>query len=328
MDLALDAPPFLSTSFIPDKVTFNTHTSLTLLPSTSTTPLLSPDIYSSTTTVGLSGLRAETLGIGYFLRWKGPCGISIVDSGLLDLGFGRGELGGLDISLELSKTSEDEFESSLFHLNTSKLSIDRFTLNSHLSNHPIINFFLLPIIRSSIKYELEILLNERISSLVERIGEIGWEVKEVARVEGGGILGWSKGLWRVIVEESTNFSHNDTPYSDEDEDEDDDEPEEETPEITLSSKGLIIDLPDSEGTLGIGSEGLVIESGTAVTPLARLSVPQAFKKEYQETLKEGRKRQKVLKEDLEEIAEGIGGFKEVVRKKMKKEGWRSKGFDW
>lgn len=307
VDLALDAPSFLSTSFVPDSLKVDFGSSFVWQPSSppllmnhrtpkrnygamdSTTnidgsaplepalvdeseqslPSNSSTSFATSARITMKGLRAATKDIGYWVRWKGPCGISITQSGLLDLEFGtlgdledeeaveEGEGGvGVEVKLEMSdamfdldRNYEEEGSHSFFRVSSSTTSLTNFTIRPHQSSHPFLLFFITPILNRLIKSQIEGMLSDQIGEAFEKVGKVGWRIGRAQKdmqqnegAEGSGMFGWIRAVWDVVVEGK---------YAEEEKSEeeykDDVEGNEDTdqlppPRVSLTTQGVLIDL--------------------------------------------------------------------------------------
>lgn len=359
--MAVDAPPFLNTSFIPDSIQFLTSTALSVSPFA---PAPSTS-FSSSSTLNLVGLRMETTSIGYFLRYRGLCCFPIVESGLLDIHFGTGDQGGVGATLEFESTPDDDPPSpslvpsssllptppsspkrgarkTLFTLSTTQISIDSFDVRPHESTHPILVWFLRPLLRRALRTQVESLLEEKVREGLEGVSRLGWEIRERVRRSGEGAG------WREVIEGVADILFN--GYAEEEEEgegeggEDADEgdavnatlrEEERASEeedaggqiVHVSSAGVTVELEDG-GTVGIGQEGVVLPVGDAETPLPHPSVADIIQERSEEVLRDGKKAAETLVNGLEDVGEAVGGFGEEVEEERERRGWRSAAFDW
>lgn len=306
VDLALDAPSFLSTSFVPDSLKVDFGSSFVWRPSSPSTlknrtltssygatdsttnidgsaplkPALVDDpeqslqstsatSFATSTKITMNGLRAATKDIGYWVRWKGPCGISITQSGLLDLEFGtlgdsddeeaaeEDEGGvGVEVKLEMSDAMFDldrDFEEggahSFFRVSSSTTSLTNFTIRPHQSSHPFLSFFITPILNRLIKSQIEGMLSDKIGEAFEKVGKVGWKIgiaqKEIQQdggVEGSGIYSWMRASWSVLVggeyseEEELEEEYRDDSGGDEV------AAQLSPPRVSLTTQGVLIDL--------------------------------------------------------------------------------------
>lgn len=323
IDIALDPPPFIKTSFVPDTIRFDNASSFVLTPATPTHP--TKNDYSATSKLTVTGVRMET-EVGYFLRYRNAC-FNFTESGLLDLKFGTAKDGGVGAKIDFS-TIEDEDQlqkKRLFDVVTSDISITSFDLVPQASSHPWLLFFIRPILRRVVRTSVEAALQEQVKHGLETASRIGWEVKAKA---GSGVVGWFGGLYEVLIEGS---------YKDE-------EPAEETPvdqakaaeaeaeegpQVHVSGKGVRIDL--EAGTVGVGAEGIVLPEGEAETPAPRPSVIEVVKDEVVGAAREGKAKGEALLEGFGELGEAVQEFPEEVRKEevsVEAGGWRSEAFDF
>ncbi|GAA5982973.1 hypothetical protein JCM11641_006902 [Rhodosporidiobolus odoratus] len=211
LDLAIDPPSLLSTSFIPSSLTLRQATSLTYIPTLGSTSLALPPSsstsappslsaapasartrYAASTNIQIDGLRMEIKNVGYFARYHTglPCIGDITESGLLDLSFGSPSQakGGLSLSLSTSSTSSTSSSSpldqTLFHITPSETQakLSNFTLKAHQSSHPFLLYLFRPLLRKSVQKIVE--YEARQVLLLQGgawVGRKGWEVREVAR---------------------------------------------------------------------------------------------------------------------------------------------------
>lgn len=306
LDLAIDAPPFLSTSFIPDSLLFSTRSSYLISPSSPT-----PNQFESTSSILIQGLRMSTLDIGYWIHYKGAC-IGLMEAGLLDLHFGGAEEGGIELELDFETTEER----SLFNLTASDVSITSFDLRPHASSHPILMWMIKPLLRRVMRTQVEKALREQVESLLRKVGRTGWEIRERAR-GGTGWMSWIGAAWEVLLEENEE---------EEGEGEQESEDEDAGLEFRISGKGVALDLEAS--VVGLGAEGVVLPEGEAETPVPRPTVVEIVRGEAGDAVREGKEAAAKVVGGMEQIGEAVEEFGEVVEEEEKEVGWRSEAFDW
>ncbi|GAA5902489.1 hypothetical protein JCM6882_002766 [Rhodosporidiobolus microsporus] len=206
VDLAIDPPSLLSTSFIPSSLSIRTSTSLTYLPVTGSSSLALPPSASSTasptlasapasartsyaasTAVEVTGLRLEVKNVGYFARYHTglPCVGDIEESGLLNLHFGTHPTGGLTLSLATTTPSAAPTEKTLFRVDkpNTHAYLSHFKLTPHHSSHPWLMWAFRPVMRKAVQTVVE----REVRTVVlwqgaEWAGRKGWEVREAKRM--------------------------------------------------------------------------------------------------------------------------------------------------
>ncbi|KAK4700112.1 hypothetical protein P7C70_g6141, partial [Phenoliferia sp. Uapishka_3] len=326
LEMAIDAPPFLSTSFIPDSIRFDTETSLKISPFAPDRP----NSFTSSSTFTLEGLRMSTDNIGYWIKYRSFC-LPLVESGLLDLHFGTSESGGVGASIDFSTSTmpplteaEDKERKTLFDVQTSAITIVDFDVRPHASSHPILMWFIRPILRRVVRKQVEAMLEEQIKGLLELGSRVGWEIQE--RSKGSG---W-RGLFGAVLDVTVNG------YATEEEEREkakdavqqvvEEEEAEQSTTIHVSGKGVIIDL--EAGQVGIGEEGIVIPEGEAETPLPRPTLTEIVQEQSKEAVREGEEAADALLNGVAAIGEAVEGFDEEVEEEKESKGWRSDAFDW
>lgn len=336
IDIALDPPPFIKTSFVPDTIRFDNASSFILTPATTAHP--TKHDYSANSQLTVTGVRMET-EVGYFLRYRNAC-FNFTESGLLDLKFGTAKDGGVGAKIDFSTIEdEDQLEKKrLFDVVTSDISITSFDLVPHASSHPWLLFFIRPILRRIVRNSVELALQEQVKHGLETASRIGWEVKRKA---GSGIVGWFGGLYEVMVEGSYKDEEptDETPIDEAkdkaydkatDKAADAAQPEEgEGPHVHVSGKGVSIDL--EAGTVGVGAEGIVLPEGEAETPAPRPSVIEVVKEDVVGAVREGKAKAEAVLEGFGELGEAVQEFPEEVKKEevlVEAGGWRSEAFDF
>jgi hypothetical protein len=338
IDIALDPPPFIKTSFVPDTIRFDNASSFILTPATTAHP--TQHDYSANSKLTVTGVRMET-EVGYFLRYRNAC-FNFTESGLLDLKFGTAKDGGVGAKIDFSTIEdEDQLEKKrLFEVVTSDISITSFDFVPHASSHPWLLFFIRPILRRIVRTSVELALQEQVKHGLETASRIGWEVKRKA---GSGVVGWFGGLYEVMVdgsykddmpeEETSTHTHDpkDKAYDKAtDKAADAAHREEEAgPQVHVSGKGVSIDL--EAGTVGVGAEGIVLPEGEAETPAPRPSVIEVVKSEVVGAAGEGRAKGEAVLEGFGELGEAVQKFPEEVKKEevlVEAGGWRSEAFDF
>ncbi|KAM0749695.1 hypothetical protein T439DRAFT_381267 [Meredithblackwellia eburnea MCA 4105] len=329
VDVAVDAPPFLATSFIPDSIRFDTNTSLVVVPFSSE----NPNTFTTNSTLTFQGLRMSTDNIGYWMRYKSPflcCG-PIIESGLLDIHFGTEKVGGgVGASIDFSTTTtpplseeEDAKRKMLFEVSQSKFKIESFDVRPHASSHPILTWFIRPLLRGILRSQVEALLQDQVTTLLHWVSRVGWEVQ--ARGRG---LGW-RGLFNAMVDVAVNG------LGDDDEQEEDpdavraaaqEHAEEQSTTVHISSKGVTIDL--EAGVVGVGEEGIVLPDGEAETPIPRPTVTEIVEEHSREAVRDGKRAAETVLDGLEQAGQAVGEFEDEVEELKEDPGWRSDVFDY
>lgn len=327
IEIALDAPSFLTTSFIPDEIRYDHAASFVLNPATGTTP--TSQTYSATSKLYVAGLRMET-GVGYWMRYNSVC-FPITESGMLDLSFGTGQKGGVGVTMEFStldKTEERE-KRRLFQVLTTKATLNQFDLSPHASSHPVILWFLRPLLRRIVRAQIEAAMQDQLSNGLDTLSRIVFEIKQRA---ASGVLGWVGAAYEVLV---GGLWKDSTPEEDEVEEAatgarktDTADVSNEASDVHISRKGVSIDL--EAGIVGFGAEGVVLPEGEAETPLPRPPVVQIIKDEATATVKSGREAGERTLGAMGEIGEAVQQFGNVVKDEAEhlEDGWRSDAFDF
>lgn len=338
LDIAIEAPTFLSTSFIPDHIQIDTLSSLSYTPSFITPAFSQPHAvhshhlaaqrtkdetktdFESRSTVRIAGLRMQIEQLGYWIHYKGPCGLGFVDSGLLSIGIGRMlpiQEGGIEavVTVSTPSCSEDEEadSDSLFDIESVAISLKSFSLSLSNTSHPLLSSLLLstnPATQTIIQAQIESLLSTYLTEGLESVSRFGEKVAR--RIKGG--MGAGRAVWETLLEEEEEV---------EEVVEEDDEVE-----IRLTKKGLLIEL-DEESSIGIGRSTVVLPSSIPTsTPLPRPTINEIVSEQYSDTIQNTKEVVLDVGEGVEAAVEGVRGFEETVRKEMGKDGWRSEAFDF
>ncbi|KAL8280517.1 hypothetical protein RQP46_007165 [Phenoliferia psychrophenolica] len=321
LDLAIDAPPFLSTSFIPDSIRFDTNTSLHISPFTPS----HPNSFTSTSTLSLEGLRMSTDDVGYYVKYKEFC-LPFIESGLLDLHFGTSKSGGIGASVDFSTaTTPNHDRKTLFDVHNSAITIESFDVRPHQSSHPILMWFLRPILTRIVRKQLESVLEEQVRGLLELSSRVGWEIRE--RSKGSG---W-RGIFSATVDVVVNGYEDEEEKPDETNDAvqaaiEEAAAEEQASTLHVSGKGITIDL--EAGQVGVGAEGLVLPLGDAATPIPRPTVVEIVQEHSKEAVGEGARAADALLDGVEQLGQAVGDFGEEVAEERENVGWRSDAFSW
>lgn len=301
--------------------------SITVVLTPATTAHATLHDYSANSKLTITGVRMET-EVGYYMAYRSWC-TTFVESGALDLHFGTAKDGGIGLQVDFS-TIEDEAEQRekkhLFDVVTSAITVTSFDLVPHESNHPILMWFLRPVLRRIVRGQVEAALQEQVKSGLETLSRIAWEVKARA---GEGIVGWLGGLYEVLVKGTYKDEPSEGDAVQADKDDAAAQDEEEALKIHVSNKGVSIDL--EAGTVGVGAEGIVIPEGEAETPIPRPSVVEVVKGEVEGTVRQGRETGEAVLAGLGELGEAVQEFPEEVEREeelVEAGGWRSSAFDF
>ena len=347
LDIAIEAPTFLSTSFIPDLITVDTHSSLHYAPATTSAPSPHshhlatqrsppPSTEESTTdfetrsTIKISGLRMQIEELGYWIHYKGPCGIGFVDSGLLGIGIGSMvpiQEGGIEaiitLSTPLASSSDDsdaeggiEGPANLFDIESLALSLKSFSLTLPNTSHPFLSSLLLsanPATQTIIQAQIESLLSTYLRGGLEKVSIFGGKV--VGRMKTR--QGVGRAIWETLMEEEEVEQEVQI-----------DEAEETEIEIRLTKTGVLIEL-DEEAAVGIGRSSLVLPSDQDTsTSLPRPTIGEIVREQYSDSIRNAQEVVEDVGDGLGAIVEGVSGFKETVEKEKARKGWRSTAFDF
>lgn len=265
----------------------------------------------------------STDNVGYFVRYKALC-IPFVESGLLDLHFGTAKDGGIGASIDFAtSTSAADARKSLFQVQTSSITIESFDVRPHESSHPILMWFLRPILRRVVRRQVEQLLEEQLRGALETVSRVGWEVRERSKVDG-----W-RGIVGAVFDVVVNGYEDDEPAQEPDAVRaavEEEEAAEAAAKVHISSKGVTIDL--EEARVGVGEEGIVLPLGEAETPLPRPTVVEVVQKQSKEVVRDGARAADLLLDGVGQIGEAVGEFGDEVQLEREQEGWRSDAFDW
>lgn len=267
--------------------------------------------------------------LGYWIHYKGPCGIGFVDSGLLGIGIGSMvpiQEGGIEAIITLSTPlspsldnaqAEDDLDepTKLFDIESLALSLKWFSLTLSNTSHPLLSSLLLsanPATQTIIQAQIESQLSTRLRDGLEKVSRFGGKV--VWRMKARPGVG--RAIWETFMEE-------------EEEKVEFDEVEEETEiEIRLTKKGVLIEL-DEESTVGIGRSSTVLSTDQDTsTPLPRPTVGEIVREQYSETIRNTEEVVEEVGDGVAAIVEGVSGFSETVQKEKMRKGWRSDAFDF
>ncbi|KAI5481821.1 hypothetical protein MNV49_000098 [Pseudohyphozyma bogoriensis] len=315
---AVDAPVFLGASLIPDSVKLDTnvHSVLSFPTEASSEPT------TSDSTLFIKGVRFASLEIGYFVKWKNCC-CGIEEKGLLDFAVGgvKEEQGGMDVQVEMSTTTqpdEDE-EGSLWKVGKAKAHISNFDLKPNSSSHPIIFWFLTPIMRRLVRGQLEKLIQTKVQEALRWAGRTGWEVSEKAS-EMDGKFKWAIALAQVLLDKSSGDEEEEEEESTKKEDKSlKDGGGDAGPSIHVTSRGLKVDL--DAGEVGVGEEGVVIPPPEAETAAHRSHISDIVDDETRHDAE-------TVVEAAETVGEAAETYQDVTAAEKRKKGWKSKAFDW
>ncbi|GAA5833675.1 hypothetical protein JCM11251_003201 [Rhodosporidiobolus azoricus] len=415
VDLAIDPPSLLSTSFIPSSLSIRTSTSLTYLPVMGSSSLALPPSKSSTasptlasapasartsyaasTAVEVTGLRLEVKNVGYFARYHTglPCVGDITESGLLDLHFGSHPKGGLTLSLATTTPSSALSEKTLFRVDKGNTHayLSQFSITPHHSSHPWLMWAFRPVMRKAVQTVVE----REVRTMVlwngaEWAGKKGWEVKEAKRrreldeegrkmrsdshsqesaagAAAAGVWQWLGAVWDVVSGKGPSSDPqaqgmDEDGYSiDGEGDKTDDEDDKSSQggglgyHLHLNRHGLAVDLergpdpptpssasiaqPDPIGTVGLGTEGVVLPAGSAPIPDPdgpKKDLVRAVRDEVNAEVRAGEEAAREVMEVVGEVGEVRDEWGEMVQEEGRgryggksgraRVGWRSEAFD-
>ncbi|GAA5867980.1 hypothetical protein JCM8547_000772 [Rhodosporidiobolus lusitaniae] len=414
VDLAIDPPSLLSTSFIPSSLSIRTSTALTYLPTLGSSSLalppsashtVSPTLthasaaartsYAASTAIEVDGLRLEVKNVGYHARYHSFLG-DITESGLLDLHFGEEPKGGLSLSLATSTPSPANTRQTLFEVNTSDTHarLSHFSVTPHHSSHPLLMWMFRPIMRKAVKLVVEMEVRQLLLVQgAEWVGRKGYEVKEVKKrrdldeeargmrrakggkgkggeeEETGEVWKWVGAVWEAFTgsssvatirtgeetdgEETTYDEYDGKSFEEDDEDEEERSGGALSWSLHLNKHGVAVDLergpdplpssstapaqPTEIGTVGTGTEGVVLPAGSAPIPTSTGRRPKGLvRAANDEVRKEVREGQKAAREVMETVGEagevrdeweGMVEAERADERMGRRLGWRSEAFD-
>lgn len=302
-----------------------------------------------------------------------PCVGDVTESGLLDLQFGTpgssassakspGSSAAADgLSFSLSTTSpvpSAAAEQSLFHLDKSqtRVRLSHFGITPHQSSHPWLLFLLRPVLRTAVRKVVEKEVREKVLEAgAEWVGRVGWratererelrvEQDEAARDKDGEKRGeedaqssawrWARAIWDALVH-SSDEAEGDKATVPEPEPEEDDKPDAHPSwHLHLNRHGVAVDLEAANGTVGLGTEGVVIPEGEAPIPLPEGQTPpkglvRAAKDEVRHEVQAGQEFARETMQVAGEVGEAAEGYEEEVerQKRTRPHSWRSEAFD-
>lgn len=325
LDLALDAPSTLNTSFIPDEIRYDHAATFVLRPANAAASTTHD--YTANSKLYVAGLRLKT-GVGYWMRYNGFC-FPVTEKGILDLTFGTGTKGGVQAEMSFSSldsVEEQDKERRLFTVAASKATINQFDLSPHESSHPILQWVLRPILRRIAKAQIEAALQDQLTNGLDTLSRIAYEIRRRAT---SAVLGYVEATYTVLVQGLWKDEDREPSQDDDNSPEEQDGEAEETTDIHISAKGVSIDLEG--GLLGVGSEGIVFPEGEAETPLPRPPVIQIIKDESKATVVAGREAGEEALATIGEVAGAVQQLPELVkeeREHIDATSWYSDAFDF
>lgn len=212
--LALEPPSLVSTSFVPARIAWQQHSTLSYAPASGDSTLTLPPsasasasshsdpraeerlTFEATNVLSVKGIQLEVLDVGYFARYKTgiPCLGDITERGLLDLHFGgetaREEDGlGFDLTLMTPAPPGADGETAaaaspavppLFRVDHSRTAVrlDSFRLEPHQSSHPWLMWFFGPLLRKAVRTVIETELKDKVLEAgAEWVAQRGGEIK-------------------------------------------------------------------------------------------------------------------------------------------------------
>ncbi|GJN94074.1 hypothetical protein Rhopal_007138-T1 [Rhodotorula paludigena] len=321
--------------------------------------------YATSTLLSVEGLQLSIRDVGYFAQYHTgiPCVGDVTESGLLDLQFGTpGSSAAADgLSFSLSTTTPvpcAAAEQSLFHLDKSqtRVRLSHFSITPHQSSHPWLLFLLRPVLRTAVRKVVEKEVREKVLEAgAEWVGRVGWratererelreEQDEAARGEDGEKRGkedaqssawrWARAIWDALVY-SPDEDEDDKATVPELEPEEDDKPDAHPSwHLHLNRHGVAVDLEAANGTVGLGTEGVVIPEGDAPIPLPEGQTPpkglvRAAKDEVRHEVQAGQEFTRETMQVAGEMGEAAEGHEEEVerQKRTRPHSWRSEAFD-
>ncbi|GAA5881487.1 hypothetical protein JCM3774_000132 [Rhodotorula dairenensis] len=220
--IALEPPSLVSTLFVPARITWQQHSTLTYAPvSADSTLALPPSAsttashsgprdaderlsFEATNTLSVKGIQLKVLNVGYFARYKTgiPCLGDVTERGLLDLHFGgdtaQAEDGlGFDLTFRIppllppATGGDTTAPPPLFRVDHSRtrVRLDAFRFEPHQSSHPWLMWFFRPLLRKAVQAVIERELKDKvIEAGAEWVAQTGGEVRrrreELARRDG------------------------------------------------------------------------------------------------------------------------------------------------
>ncbi|GAA5839827.1 hypothetical protein JCM9279_005179 [Rhodotorula babjevae] len=337
-------------------------------------PVTARTAFAASTLVHVEGVQLEIKDVGYYASYHTgiPCIGDVTESGLLDLRFGRpsastgsssgsssssGASGGLGFTLATS-TPPVSGARTLFTLerDSTAVALADFHLTPHASSHPWLVWLLRPLLCVAVRKAVEYELREAVLEPgAEWVGRVGFEVRERAeelraraadeaqegreRVESEmeRVWRWAKATWDVLAgqaieeeEGSVHESGSDASSATSDADAD----AHPAWHLHLNRHGVAVDLEAANGTVGIGSEGVVLPAGDAPIPLPEGRSPpkglaRAARDEVRHEVDAGREAAKGTMRAAGEVGEEADRWDERVRKEQRTRphSWRSAAFD-
>ncbi|GAA6051592.1 hypothetical protein JCM3770_003487 [Rhodotorula araucariae] len=339
-------------------------------PTLSHAPAAARTAYAASTLLSVEGVQLELRDVGYFAQYHTgiPCLGAVTESGLLDLCFGRPPapsaphgLGGLGFSLAARTPAPlsgagGGAGGALFALEpgATRVELSEFALAPHRSSHPWIMWALRPLLRAAVRKAIEKEVEGALERTADWVARVGWLVKEReaelrreddseeggdkgGRTETRSMWRWARAVWDALAGESGEESAapgEDDPSQVEEREDDDDDDAHPAWHLHLNRHGLAVDLEAANGTVGVGTAGVVLAAGDARIPLPEGQDPpkgfvRAVQEEAQREVHAVQDTARGAIEAVGEVGEEAEHWRESVarEKRVRPESWRSEAFD-